>query len=186
MKVDYKVDAKGLACPMPIVKARKAFKEMDAGWVIEIEATDKGSTADLQAWAKSAGHEYIGTIEQDDVLRHYLRKTGDDENEEAKFPNVASNEQLMALLENEEVMVFDVREVSEYAFGHIPGARSVPLDQLESQFNQSAKEQEIYVICRTGNRSDLAAQQLAKAGFEKVFNVVPGMHKWNGSLEKNV
>ena len=47
------------------------------------------------------------------------------------------------------------------------------------------KEQEIYVICRTGKRSDLAAQKLSKNGFTKVYNVLPGMGAWNGELIKN-
>lgn len=187
IQVDFKVDAKGLACPMPIVKTRKTVKEMDAGHVVEIEATDKGSTADLQAWAKSAGHEYIGTLEEEGILKHYLRKASEEEKAETKFPNTVTNEQLESLLESEkEIVLLDVREASEYAFGHIPGASSVPLGEIEHTMKTLEKEGEVYVICRTGNRSDLAAQQLAEAGFEKVFNVVPGMHKWAGNLKKNI
>lgn len=187
IQVDYKVDAKGLACPMPIVKTRKIVKEMDAGRVVEIEATDKGSTADLQAWAKSAGHEYIGTVEEEGVLKHYLRKASEVEKPETQFPNVVSNEQLANLLASEKkIVLLDVRETLEYAFGHIPEADSVPLGEIEHSFKTLDQTSEVYVICRTGNRSDLAAQQLAEAGFEKVFNVVPGMHKWEGKLNKNI
>ncbi|MFP3422664.1 sulfurtransferase TusA family protein, partial [Bacillus sp. SIMBA_161] len=74
VQTDKVLDAKGLACPMPIVKTKKAMKDLASGDVLEIQATDKGSTADLQAWAKSSGHEYIGTETEGDVLLHYLRK----------------------------------------------------------------------------------------------------------------
>ncbi|HHY73424.1 MAG TPA: rhodanese-like domain-containing protein [Bacillus bacterium] len=46
--------------------------------------------------------------------------------------------------------------------------------------NELNKEDEIFVICRAGNRSDLAARELAKNGFTKVFNVIPGMSQWTG------
>ena len=48
------------------------------------------------------------------------------------------------------------------------------------------KDQEIFVICRTGTRSDLAAQKLAEKGFTKVYNVLPGMSAWNGDLSKKL
>ena len=51
IKVDMNLDCKGLACPMPIVKTKKAMEGLAAGKVIEIEATDKGSTLDIQSWS---------------------------------------------------------------------------------------------------------------------------------------
>lgn len=183
-KVNYKVDAKGLACPMPIVKTRKAIQEMVAGHIVEVEATDKGSTADLQAWAKSAGHEYIGTTEEEGILKHYLRKADVEEKEEEKHPHIVSNEQLASLLEERKVTILDVRESVEYAFGHIPTAKSMPLSTVAQQVEHLDKAQEFYIVCRSGNRSDLVAKQLAAAGFEKVYNVVPGMSAWNGIIEK--
>lgn len=186
IQADYRVDAKGLACPMPIVKTRKMVKEMQEGRVVEIEATDKGSTADLQAWAKSAGHEYIGTVEDGNILKHYLRKANVTETEERRFPNVVSNEQLATLLDSkQEIVLLDVREEAEYAFGHIPSAQSMPLNTVEEQMEQLDKKSAVYVVCRTGNRSDFAAKKLADAGFQNVFNVVPGMSEWNGTIEKN-
>lgn len=74
MKANIVLDAKGLACPMPIVKTKKRMKDLKAGEVLEIQATDKGSTADLEAWAKSTGHEYLGTEAEGKILRHFLRK----------------------------------------------------------------------------------------------------------------
>ncbi|WP_423801762.1 sulfurtransferase TusA family protein [Neobacillus sp. SAB-20_R2A] len=180
MKANIILDAKGLACPMPIVKTKKAMQELEAGQVLEVQATDKGSKADIKAWSESTGHQYLGTLEEGEVLKHYLRKSSGDEIIEHKHPHVITNDQLEAKLENETIVVLDVRETAEYAFNHIPNSISIPLGELEERLIDLNKEDEIYIVCRTGNRSDMAAQKLAEKGFAKVFNVVPGMSQWNG------
>ena len=53
IKSDVQLDAKGLACPMPIVKTKKAMNDVEEGQVLEVQATDKGSVADLAAWSKA-------------------------------------------------------------------------------------------------------------------------------------
>lgn len=182
MKANVILDAKGLACPMPIVKTKKAMNNLEAGQVIEVLATDKGSKADMKAWAESTGHQYLGTIEEDGVLKHYLRKSSNDETLEKKHPDVINNEALEKKLETaDNIILLDVRESAEYAFNHIPQAVSIPLDELDERLSELNKEDEIYVICRTGSRSDFAAQKLAKQGFKKVMNVIPGMSKWTGN-----
>ena len=186
IQTDMMVDAKGLACPMPIVKTRKAMKELAPGCVMEVQATDKGSTADLKAWAGSSGHHYLGTTEEDGVLTHYLRKSTSDEAEETLYPHIASNEELDDLLTNRtEIVLLDVREEAEYAFGHIPGAKSVPLGNIGKEL-EIDKEALIYVICRTGSRSGMASKMLTEAGFINVKNVLPGMNGWTGPLKKSI
>jgi rhodanese-related sulfurtransferase/TusA-related sulfurtransferase len=181
MKANVILDAKGLACPMPIVKTKKAMNNLEAGQVLEVQATDKGSKADLKAWAESTGHQYLGTLEEGEVLMHYLRKSSNDETIERKHPNVINNNELeMKLAASENIVVLDVRETAEYAFNHIPNAISIPLGELEQRLGELDKEEEIYVVCRTGSRSDLAAQKLAEKGFTKVMNVLPGMSQWSG------
>jgi rhodanese-related sulfurtransferase/TusA-related sulfurtransferase len=181
LKTDLVLDAKGLACPMPIVKTKKAMNGLEAGQVLEVLATDKGSKADIKAWAQSSGHQYLGTIEEGDVLKHYLRKSSSNEEAvERKHPHVTSNAELAAKLEaNENIVVLDVRETAEYVFNHIPNAISIPLGELDDRVNELSKDAEIFVVCRTGNRSDFAAQKLAEKGFSTIFNVVPGMSEWN-------
>lgn len=175
------LDAKGLACPMPIVRTRKVMKEMEAGQVLEVQATDKGSKADLQAWAESTGQQYLGTVEDGDVLKHFLRKASDEEKGTPSYPHIADNAQLEQKLQSDEsIVVLDVREPAEYAFRHIPNAVSIPLGDIENRLGELNKQTEIYVICRTGTRSDMAAQKLAANGFERVLNVVPGMSSWSG------
>lgn len=185
IKVDHILDAKDLACPMPIVKTKKAFENLKPGEVIEVQATDKGSTSDLQAWAKSAGHDYLGTDEKDSLLKHYLRKVSKSEKQdESKHKQVLALTELQKKVENqEELFILDVRESAEFAFGHIPGAKNMPLGHM--QFDKLNKNKPIYVICRSGNRSDLAARKLSDEGFEQVINIVPGMNQWQGTIEKN-
>lgn len=185
IKVDVQLDAKGLACPMPIVKTKKAMTGLEDGQVLEVASTDKGSKADLVAWASSTGHQYIGVVEEDDVLLHYIRKCADDTVVEKTFEQVLD---LEAIVEKAQQggLILDVREAAEYAFGHIEGAKSIPMGELESRINELNKEQEIYVLCRTGKRSDFAAQTLAKNGFTKVYNVIPGMTSWTGDVSKTV
>lgn len=181
LKANVILDAKGLACPMPIVKTKKTMNGLDAGQVLEVQATDKGSKADIKAWAESTGHQYLGTLEEGAVLMHYLRKSSNDETIERKHSNVIKNDELEAKIEtNENIAVLDVRETAEYAFKHIPNAVSIPLGELENRLNELNKEAEIYVVCRTGSRSDLAAQKLTEKGFTNVINVLPGMNQWFG------
>ncbi|MFC0273462.1 sulfurtransferase TusA family protein [Metabacillus herbersteinensis] len=74
MDVTKVLDAKGLACPMPIVKTKKAMNELESGQVLEIHATDKGAKNDLTAWAKSGGHEFLNHEEENDVLKFWIKK----------------------------------------------------------------------------------------------------------------
>lgn len=180
------LDAKGLACPMPIVKTKKAIKNLEPGHVIEVQATDKGSTADIKAWSESTGHQYLGTVEEGEVLKHYIRKASEGEaSEEKKHGDVLDLEDLRSKIDGEEtISILDVREPAEYAFGHIPGAINIPLGELEERFEELNKGDDIHVICRTGSRSDLAAQKLSEKGYKNVKNVVPGMKDWQGPTEK--
>ncbi len=180
IKADVLLDAKGLACPMPIVRTKKAIKDLEDGQVLEIQATDKGSKADLAAWAESTGHQYIGTNEEGGVLYHYIRKCSDGEAVEKSFEPTLSNDEIV----NRDGLILDVREEAEYAFGHIENAKSIPMGDLDARLDELDPEQEIYVICRTGKRSDLAAQKLAAKGFKKVYNVLPGLKDWNGPVVK--
>lgn len=179
IKANMTLDAKGLACPMPIVRTKKTIETLEAGQVLEIQATDKGSTADLKAWSDRVGHQYIGTIEEGDVLKHYVRKSSQAEEAEKKHPHVISNDDLQKKISaNENVVIVDVRESAEFAFHSIPGAISIPLGELEERMRELNAGDEIYVVCRTGSRSDLAAQALTEKGFSNVINVVPGMSQW--------
>lgn len=185
MNVNLVVDAKGLACPMPIVKTKKAMDTINAGEVMEVQATDRGSLADMKGWAKTTGHEYIGSKEEGDVLLHYVRKANPEEVKETKpYPKETTNEKLEEALEKDNITVLDVREPAEYSFSHIQGAVSIPLGELETRAEELDASKAIYVVCRTGNRSSMAAYTLEEKGFKNVQNVKPGMSGWNGPTEE--
>ncbi|MED4205554.1 sulfurtransferase TusA family protein [Neobacillus mesonae] len=74
MNSEKVVDAKGLACPMPIVRTKKAMDELESGQILEVHTTDKGSKNDLTAWAKSGGHELLKTEEKDNVFKFWIKK----------------------------------------------------------------------------------------------------------------
>lgn len=68
------VDAKGQKCPMPVLMTAKAAKEMQAGQVMLIEATDAGARSDIPAWASQTGNELVESSQEGDVLRFLVRK----------------------------------------------------------------------------------------------------------------
>jgi tRNA 2-thiouridine synthesizing protein A len=68
------VDAKGQSCPMPILMAAKAAKELQPGQVMLIEATDNGSRSDVPAWVAQTGNELVDSQEDDSILRFWVRK----------------------------------------------------------------------------------------------------------------
>lgn len=74
LKADQVLDAKGLSCPMPIVKTKKTMDMMEATQVLEIHTTDKGAKADLAAWSKTSGHELLDQVEEGEVLKFWIRK----------------------------------------------------------------------------------------------------------------
>ena len=69
MNADRELDARGLNCPLPILKAKKALAEMSTGQTLKIIATDSGSVRDFQAFAKQTGNELI---EQDTAGPEYV------------------------------------------------------------------------------------------------------------------
>ncbi len=74
MKSNRIVDAKGLACPMPIVKTKKAINELQTGEILEVHATDKGSRNDMAAWVKTTGNEMVQEQEENGVFKFWIKK----------------------------------------------------------------------------------------------------------------
>ena len=72
---DHTLDAKGLNCPLPILKARKALKEVPADVTLEILATDPGSVADFEAFCRQTGNELLEHSEDDGVYRFLIKHT---------------------------------------------------------------------------------------------------------------
>jgi rhodanese-related sulfurtransferase len=83
-------------------------------------------------------------------------------------------------LYNDDALVLDVREDKEYAAGHIPKAKHIPLGQLDKRIKEldKFKSKPILVTCRSGQRSARACGMLKKAGFETVYNQAGGIIAW--------
>jgi rhodanese-related sulfurtransferase len=75
-------------------------------------------------------------------------------------------------------LVLDVREPFEYAEGRVAGSQLVPLATVGDRVGEFPKDQPVYVVCRSGNRSLVAARTLVEAGFTDVRNVEGGMIAW--------
>ena len=80
--------------------------------------------------------------------------------------------------------LIDVRTPAEYATGHIPGARLLPIDQLPSQLASLDKSKPVAVYCATGARSLNAKQYLAAQGFATVVNLQAGIASWDGPIAR--
>jgi phage shock protein E len=94
-----------------------------------------------------------------------------------------TQEQLVEHLDKhpQHLFVLDVRTPQEYAEGHVPGAVNVPHDQLASRLAEVPKDKDVVVYCRSGRRSDLAADVLATHGYSRVFRLEGDMQKWLAS-----
>ena len=69
------LDAKGLACPMPIVKTKKALKALAAGETLSVESTDPGSVKDMEAFCRMTGNELLSSSEADGVYLYEIKKS---------------------------------------------------------------------------------------------------------------
>jgi len=83
-------------------------------------------------------------------------------------------------LYNDDALVLDVREDKEFAAGHIPKAKHIPLGQLAGRIKEldKFKGKPVLVTCRSGQRSASACRMLRKAGFETVYNQTGGIIAW--------
>ena len=74
MDAQKELDTRGLNCPLPILKAKKALTEMLSGEVLKVVATDPGSVRDFQAFARQTGNELVDQSSDDKEFVHYLRR----------------------------------------------------------------------------------------------------------------
>ncbi len=71
---DKVIDARGTACPGPLLEAKKGIGAVKVGQIIEIKSNDKGSRKDIQAWAGKVGHEFLGFVEAEGHDRFFVRR----------------------------------------------------------------------------------------------------------------
>jgi tRNA 2-thiouridine synthesizing protein A len=71
---DKDLDVKGLNCPLPILRAKKALADLKSGQVLRVLATDPGSVKDFQAFAKQTGNQLLSHAEDDKVFTFFMKK----------------------------------------------------------------------------------------------------------------
>ena len=71
---DQELDCSGLACPMPILKTKKAVDALQTGQVLKVIATDPGAVPDMEAWTSKTGHELLGDDQDGPNLTFYIKR----------------------------------------------------------------------------------------------------------------
>ena len=74
MNIDQELDTRGLNCPLPILKAKKALSGMESGQVLRVTATDSGSVRDFQAFARQTGNELLEQLTAGADFIHVMRR----------------------------------------------------------------------------------------------------------------
>jgi TusA-related sulfurtransferase len=74
LEVDEVIDARGTACPGPLLEVKRSIGKVAKGGVMEVLSSDQSTNKDLPLWAKKVGHEYLGTIEEAGYWRIFLRR----------------------------------------------------------------------------------------------------------------
>ncbi len=87
-------------------------------------------------------------------------------------------EEAREMLSRDDVVVIDVREPHEYARGHLPGAKLIPVNSLFVRHQELPKDKEIIFVCAVGQRSALACEIAAASGFSRIYNLEGGTEAW--------
>jgi tRNA 2-thiouridine synthesizing protein A len=75
IKADKVVDARGTACPGPLLEAKKAIGTISSGQIIEVLSSDEGTKRDIPKWCEKKGHEFLGVIDEPGYFRVMLKKS---------------------------------------------------------------------------------------------------------------
>ena len=74
LNLDKSVDARGTACPGPLLEAKKAIGTIEEGEIMEVLSADEGTKVDIPKWCAKQGHDYLGTVEENGYFKIYMRK----------------------------------------------------------------------------------------------------------------
>jgi tRNA 2-thiouridine synthesizing protein A len=72
---DQTLDCSGMACPMPILKTKKAVDSLQLGQILKMIATDPGATSDMQAWTQKTGHELVASEQEGNKFIFFIKRT---------------------------------------------------------------------------------------------------------------
>lgn len=103
--------------------------------------------------------------------------SGGNSNTASSLPSEVSVSEALAKRDSG-AFILDVRQPEEWNEAHIPDATLIPLDQLPDRINELSKDQEIVVVCRSGNRSAQGRDILLEAGFTDVTSMAGGLNEW--------
>lgn len=101
----------------------------------------------------------------------------------AQGAKISAAEVARRLQAGEKLTLIDVREPGEFAAGHIPGARLIPLGNIIERMAELPRDRELIMVCRSGNRSGTATELLAARGYQAV-NMAGGMIAWPGPVKR--
>lgn len=99
------------------------------------------------------------------------------------FGEYTTEEVKKRLDNNEDIEIIDVREPQEWAAGRIPQAKHIPLGEIPQRIQELDPKKETILVCRSGNRSGMAAEFLSQQGYN-VINMRGGMLEWTGDVER--
>ena len=100
------------------------------------------------------------------------------------IPKQVSVKEAKKMIDENKIQVVDVRTPEEFKDGHIPGAKLIPLQDVEKRLGEFNKEQAYLLVCHSGNRSVQAQDILEKHGFNNTYNMLQGMAQWPYKTEK--
>lgn len=100
--------------------------------------------------------------------------------EEGTFANVDVDEAKKLIEQG--ITVVDVRTPQEFAEGHIPEAKLIPLQEIETRLNEFSQDEQYLIVCRSGNRSAQASEILVQNGMKHINNMTGGMNEWTGEV----
>lgn len=104
------------------------------------------------------------------------------------YKNISPKEAKRELEQNKDIILLDVRTKEEYEEKHIPNSILIPVDEINKNNDKIAnkiknKESKIFVYCRVGRRSKIAAEKLANLGYKNVYNIEGGITSWKYETE---
>ena len=97
------------------------------------------------------------------------------------YGNVDVGEARDLIGEKADLVILDVRTVSEYESGYLDGAINIPVDELSGRLSELNQDDELLVYCRTGNRSTTAVGILRENGYDQIYHMDDGIVAWNSA-----
>lgn len=97
------------------------------------------------------------------------------------LPDVIDAQTAAAIMDNEDVLMIDVREQSEYDAGHIPGITLIPMNSVPSRLSEIPTDKTVVLACRSGNRSGQVFDYLKQQGYTNIHNLQGGIVAWQNA-----